>query len=99
MCEIYAGQNPANYEKVTRSIRLDGLSTSICLERRFWETLDELAAEQDMTAPRLISLLHDEVIERRGEVSNFTSMLRVCCLIFIENQNKPDMQEIMDNVA
>ena len=99
MCGIYAGQDPANYEKITRSIRIDGHSTSICLEARFWETLDLLAAEQDMTAPNLISLLHEEVLERRGEVPNFTSLLRVCCLVYIENQGRPEMREIEAKVA
>lgn len=99
MCELYAGQNPANYEKITRSIRVDGQSTSICLEGRFWQTLDELAAEQGMTGPQLISLLHDEVLERHGSISNFTSLLRVCCLIFIENQAKTEMQDEIDKVA
>ena len=99
MCRIYAGQDPANYEKITRSIRIDGHSTSICLEARFWETLDLLAAEQDMTAPNLISVLHDEVMEDRGEVPNFTSMLRVCCLVFIENQGRTEMPEMQENAA
>jgi predicted DNA-binding ribbon-helix-helix protein len=47
--------------------------------------LDELAEIQGLTTPRLISMLHDEVLERYGEISNFASMLRSSCLIFLQN--------------
>ena len=85
MCQLFAGQDPGNYEKVTRSIRLGGHSTSIYLEAIFWRKLDELAEIQGLTTPRLISMLHDEVLERYGKISNFASMLRSSCLIFLQN--------------
>ena len=43
MCQIFAGQDPANYQSITRSVRLDGHATSIRLESTFWDILDELA--------------------------------------------------------
>jgi predicted DNA-binding ribbon-helix-helix protein len=37
-----------------------------------------------------ISTLHSEVLERRGEPQNFTSLLRCACLKFMElNQSGP----------
>ena len=44
MCRIFAGQDPADYEYITRSLRLAGHATSIRLEATFWDILEELAA-------------------------------------------------------
>ena len=83
MCRIFAGQDPANYENITRSVRLGGYATSIRLEASFWEILDEVAASQNMTTPRFLSVLYDEVIEIHGEISNFASLLRVSCVNYL----------------
>lgn len=82
MCQVFAGQDRRNYESVTRSLRLNGLSTSIRLERSFWATLEEIAAAEGMTMPQFIAKLHDEVLELHGEVRNFTSLLRCACLVW-----------------
>ncbi len=81
MCQIFAGQNPENYEPVTRRLRLNGQSTSIRLERNFWEIVDDIAIHEGLTTPAFVSKLHSEVIELRGETPNFTSLLRCACLI------------------
>lgn len=88
MCQIFAGRDPKSYAPVTRSVRLGGYSTSIRLEVTFWEILDEIAAQQDMTTPRFLSVLYDEVLELHGEVSNFASLLRVSCTKFMESREK-----------
>lgn len=82
MCRIFAGQEPASYEGQTRSIRLNGHSTSIRLEAAFWAMLEEIAASQGMSVARFASTLHDEVLELHGEVSNFASLLRCTCLVY-----------------
>jgi predicted DNA-binding ribbon-helix-helix protein len=82
MCQIFAGQDPSNYECETRSIRIDGHVTSIRLEHLFWNVLEELAACQKLTMPQFVSKLYDEVLDSRGEVKNFASLLRCCCLIY-----------------
>ncbi|PLW76103.1 ribbon-helix-helix domain-containing protein [Cohaesibacter celericrescens] len=87
MCEMFAGQDPARYEQITRRIRLNGQSTSIRLERKFWAILDELAASQGMTPPVFMSKLHSEVLELHGEPKNFASLLRCCCLVYLENNS------------
>ncbi len=83
MCRIFAGQAPENYEYVTRSVRLGGHSTSIRLERSFWRTLEEIAVAQSMSLPKFLTILHDEVVELRGEAANFTSLLRCACLTYV----------------
>lgn len=80
MCQIFSGQDPAKYEPVTRSLRLNGQSTSIRLERAFWDILDGLASAENRSTPSLISEIHSEVLETRGEAANFTSLLRCACL-------------------
>lgn len=92
MCQIFAGQNPRSYECITRSVRLDGHATSIRLEATFWEILDRLAAEQDMTTPRFLSTLYDEVLELNGEVHNFASLLRVSCVLYLQGPERVVMQ-------
>jgi predicted DNA-binding ribbon-helix-helix protein len=94
MCKIFASQSPEAYELITRSVRLNGYSTSIRLESYFWAILDEIAAQQNMTAPRFMSTLYDEVMELRGEVGNFTSLLRVTCALYIGSlRDKPIVEE------
>jgi predicted DNA-binding ribbon-helix-helix protein len=82
MCKIFSGQSPELYESHTRSVRLGGHATSIRLEAAFWSTLEEIAAEQGVTLPRFLSKLHDEVLNFRGEITNFTSLLRCACLTY-----------------
>ncbi len=81
MCQIFAGQDPADYEPETRRLRLNGQSTSIRLERSFWQIVDEIAASEGVTTPAFVSKLHAEVLELRGEARNFTSLLRCACLV------------------
>lgn len=86
MCQVFASTDPDVYRTVTRSVRLDGFSTSIRLEALFWSILDQIAEQEGMSTPRFISTLYSEVLERRGEVGNFTSLLRVTCAVHIERQ-------------
>ena len=86
MCDIYASTDPALYETITRSIRIDGVVTSIRLEQRFWDILDEIARSEDRSTPQFINTLYREVMERRGETGNFTSLLRVICTVYLDNQ-------------
>ena len=82
MCRVFAEQDPESYRVVTRSIRLNGYSTSIRLEAMFWSILDEIAAGQNLSTPRFIGTLHDEVVEEWNDVGNFTSLLRVTCMAY-----------------
>ena len=90
MCQMFAGQDPYRYESQTRRLRLNGQSTSIRLENSFWEIIDELAEKEGVSSPVFISTLHSEVLELRGEVPNFTSLLRCACLIHMDqNEASP----------
>ncbi|MGF1563241.1 MAG: ribbon-helix-helix domain-containing protein [Geminicoccaceae bacterium] len=92
MCKIFAGQDPASYASETRSIRINGHSTSIRLEAAFWRVLEEISRAEGLSLPQFVSELHDEVLELQGEARNFTSLLRCACLIEMarrETQNAP----------
>ena len=83
MCQMFAGQDPARYEYVTRRLRLNGQSTSIRLERAFWGIVDQMAEKDGSTTPGFLSKLHSEVLEQHGEATNFTSLLRCACTIHL----------------
>ena len=75
MCQIFAGQAPERYSGETRSVRLGGHVTSVRLENAYWEILEEVSASQGMTLGKFLTTLHDEVLDLRGEVNNFASLL------------------------
>lgn len=83
MCEIFSKQPQENYQIIARSIRIDGHATSIKLEASFWQILHEIAEQQEMTLPRFISYIYKEALAHNGEISNFTSLLRCACLIYL----------------
>ncbi|MEP4194770.1 MAG: ribbon-helix-helix domain-containing protein [Aliishimia sp.] len=94
MCQVFAGQDPERYASTTRRLRLNGQSTSIRLENAYWQVIDNIAKNDDMTTPGFISKLHSEVLELRGEPVNFTSLLRCACLKFMEISPSEDQVAI-----
>ena len=95
MCEVFAGQPKENYEPITRNLRLNGQSTSIRLERSFWEIIDSMARSEGVSTPSFLSTLQSEVIEIHGEAKNFTSLLRCACIKRIQlsiNEQEVDIQ-------
>ena len=102
MCRIFAGQDPASYAYIARSLRLGGHATSIRLEASFWDLLDEIAAGQNMSTPRFLCTLHEEVLELNGAISNFTSLLRVACVLYLrqpQNALGPALRELASSAA
>ena len=85
MRHLFASQSPESYAFETRSIRLNGQSTSLRLEKIFWTILEQIAAAEGMSVPRFISILHSEVLQVWGEGANFTTHLRCICLVAVED--------------
>jgi len=83
MCHLFAHQPQRDYESQTRSLRMGGHCTSIRLEISFWDTLEEIAAKENMSLAKFLTTLHDEVLMFRGEAGNFTSLLRCACLTYV----------------
>lgn len=88
MCRLFVGADPDLWTSQTRSIRMDGMVTSVRLESMFWNLLEEIAAKDEMNVPQLLHQLYNESIDEGHDLGNFTSFLRVCCLRFIDLQLK-----------
>ena len=87
MCNLYASQEPETHAHETRAVRLNGHCTSVRLETAFWDILEEIAEEEGTTVARFAATLHGEVLERRGSVGNFASLLRVACPVWLRERN------------
>jgi predicted DNA-binding ribbon-helix-helix protein len=83
MCHIFASQDPSNYAYETRSVRLMGVATSVRLEAKFWSVIEDIALMQRLTMPQFLNMLYMEALDIRGEVPNFASLLRCCCLNYL----------------
>ena len=46
----------------------------------FWDTLEEIAAKEEMSLAKFLTTLHNEVLDDHGKVNNFASLLRRSCL-------------------
>lgn len=84
MCQFFASQSPESYSFEMRSIRLNGQSTSIRLEKIFWPILEEIAKQEGMSLARFVGVLREEVFKIWGETANFTSHLRCVCIVALE---------------
>jgi predicted DNA-binding ribbon-helix-helix protein len=89
MCHLFAHQPQRDYESQTRSLRIGGHCTSIRLEMSFWDTLEEIAAKENMSLGKFLTTLHSEVLNHHGEVNNFASLLRCSCLIYRSKMTAP----------
>ncbi len=87
MCELYASQPQSLYDITKRSVRIQGVVTSVALENKMWEILDQIAAKESLSVAEFISTLYQEIIEQRGAIRNLASMLRVTCLTYALNTN------------
>ena len=83
MCEIYSGAEPELFESQTRSIRIDGVVTSIRLEAVFWQIIQQTAEEADLSIAEFLTRIYREVMIKRGEINNFSSLLRVACTTYL----------------
>lgn len=79
MCRLFVGAAPQLWEAQTRSIRLDGVSTSVRLESFFWCLLEEIGQRDGLTLGQLLTRLARESSEAGHDLANFASFLRVCC--------------------
>ncbi|MGO6761902.1 ribbon-helix-helix domain-containing protein [Rhizobium ruizarguesonis] len=84
MCELFIKADARLWESTTRSLRIDGMVTSVRLENFFWAKLEEIARRDGMNVVQLITRLHHESIDAGHDLGNFTSFLRVCCARYLD---------------
>lgn len=86
MCKLFVNSDPNLWQNSTRSLRIDGMVTSIRLERFFWHTLEEIAKRDSMQLPQMIAKLNHEALDAGHDLENFTSFLRVCAMRYLHLQ-------------
>jgi len=79
MCQLFINANSRLWSCKTKSLRIEGVVTSIRLEVFFWDILEELSFRDQMTVNQAITKLYLESLDADHDISNFTSFLRVCC--------------------
>ncbi len=71
-----------------RTIAFYGRRTSIRLESPFWETLQDIAAQQGTTLTKLLKSIYDRYRDQ-SSVSNFTPFLRMYCINYFRKNGHP----------
>ncbi|SMP82498.1 Predicted DNA-binding protein, contains Ribbon-helix-helix (RHH) domain [Desulfonatronum zhilinae] len=103
MCQLFINANSDLWKSQTKSLRIDGVSTSIRIENFFWSTLEEIATRDRMTVNQLITRLYFESIDADHDLGNFTSFLRVCCARYLAlmaaGELSPALSEELSSVA
>ncbi|GAA0410611.1 ribbon-helix-helix domain-containing protein [Cocleimonas flava] len=79
MCQLFINADSNLWASHTKSLRIDGVVSSIRLENFFWQILEEISFRDDMTCNQLITKLYLESLDAEHDMGNFTSFLRVCC--------------------
>ncbi|MEL0618891.1 MULTISPECIES: ribbon-helix-helix domain-containing protein [Psychrobacter] len=79
MCQLFIRADDSLWSSKTKSLRIQGVVTSIRLEVFFWDILEELSFRDQMTVNQLITKLYLESLDADHDIGNFTSFLRVCC--------------------
>lgn len=79
MCQLFINADSSLWTCKTKSLRIQGVVTSIRLEVFFWNILEELSFRDQMTVNQAITKLYLESLDADHDIGNFTSFLRVCC--------------------
>lgn len=91
MCKLFIEADADLWICSTRSLRIEGMVTSIRLENSFWSILEEISLRDGMNVPQMISRLYRESIQAGHDLGNFTSFLRVCCIRYLSLQMSGDI--------
>lgn len=71
----------SEFVPVKRGFRVHGHSTTVRLEAAFWNVLEEMATDQEVELPELITQIHDTCLVANDK--NLASCLRVICLKYM----------------
>ena len=96
MCQLFINADSNLWVSKTRSLRVDGVVTSVRLENFFWDVLEELACRDGMTVNQMISKLYLESMDAEHDISNFSSFLRVCCGRYLSMTSDGLLQRDLD---
>lgn len=91
MCKLFIEAEKSLWDSMAKSLRINGMVTSIRLENFFWVILEEIAQRDGMSVNQLIVKLYSEFVEAGHDLDNFTSFLRVCCGRYLALQASGDI--------
>ena len=77
-----SGPKLRDYQREMRHLRIKGKSTTIKLEKAYWDILDDIAKRDGLTLPNLIVQLYEEC--KLVNPRNLTACLRVTCLKLLQ---------------
>ncbi|MGE7991774.1 ribbon-helix-helix domain-containing protein [Pseudomonas sp. NPDC089554] len=69
---------------VSRSIRLNGFATCLRLEVVYWRILECIAEANGCSVSAVLSYIDREVHLRQGGVRNFSGLVRVICVAWLQ---------------
>ena len=72
-------------QPVSRSVRLNGFSTCLRLEAVYWGILERIAAANRCSVSAVLSYVDREVHLRQGGVHNFSGLIRVICVAWLQD--------------
>lgn len=93
MCRLFINADPNLWQSQTRSMRIEGMATSVRLEALFWNVLEELGARDGLSPSQLIARLYQESLDQGHDLENFASFLRVCCARYLSLQLSDDIPQ------
>lgn len=96
MCRLFINADPTLWESVTRSVRIEGMATSVRLENFFWAVLEDIGGRDGMSTSQLIGRLYNESVAEGYDMDNFASFLRVCCGRYLALQLAGDLPQDPD---
>ncbi len=96
MCQLFIGADSDLWASQSKSLRIDGVATSIRMENFFWQTLAEIAFRDNMTVNQVITRLYHESIDAEHDLGNFTSFLRVCCARYLSLMAAGEVPDTLD---
>ena len=91
MCELFVNADQKLWVTSHKSVRIQGMVTSIRLENHFWIVLEEIATRDSLTLPEMLNRLYAECVEANHDVGNFSSFLRVCAMRYAALQITGDI--------
>lgn len=86
MCQLFINADSRLWTCRTKSLRIDGVVTSIRLEEFFWDILEEVAFRDQMTVNQMITKLYLESLEellRLATVNDYNNSLSVVDSTFL----------------
>jgi predicted DNA-binding ribbon-helix-helix protein len=69
----------------SKSVRLNGFATCLRLESVYWNVLATIARANACSINALLSYIDREVHLRYGGVKNFSGLVRVVCVVHLQN--------------